>query len=373
MYSPRGGLLPHAEAVKKVTKLPVIVAGRLCDPKIVVKAVETGRCDVVALCRPLMADPLMPRKMIEGRPDDVRMCVACGYCTTEAGWTVYCSINPEQGRELVLRRIEPAAKPRKILVAGGGPGGMEAARVLRERGHEVTLCEKSSQLGGALRAASAMPLTREWKTFIRWHSQQLEKVGVKVRMNTEVTKKLVEEMRQDAVVIATGASPRVNVKGAGQPNVVTDEDVLLNGIKTGKKVVVVGGAFWDVEISISLADQGKEVTLVRESETISIEELGITRAMPILTGMLQQKKVGTLFSTRVRTIEKNGVAIIDKEGKTDFVEADTVVLSMGRAGNRTLVGELQEVVQELHEVGDCATPGCVADAVLAGRVVGSIL
>ncbi len=373
MYSPRGGMLPYGEAVKKVTKLPVIVAGRLCDPRLIVKAVESGRCDIAALCRPLMADPLIPRKTIDGTPDDVRMCVACGYCATERGATFYCAINPEQGRELTIPAVEPAAAPRKVLVAGGGPAGMEAARILRQRGHDVTLIEASDQLGGSLRAASAMPLTREWRTFTRWHSRQLEKVGVRVVLNTRVTRALVEKMSPDAVVVATGASRATDIKGADRPNVVSDADVLLKGIETGKAVVVLGGAFWDVEVAMTLADQGKDVTLVRELETISIMELGITRAMPILTGMLQQRKIRPMFSARVRDIGEKGVTIVDPDGNASLVAADTVVLSRAGVPDRTLAGELQGLVGDVYEVGDCEGAGGVAAAVLAGRVVGARL
>jgi 2,4-dienoyl-CoA reductase-like NADH-dependent reductase (Old Yellow Enzyme family)/thioredoxin reductase len=327
MYDARGCYLGHSDAVKKVTKLPVIVAGRLCDPRMISRAIENGQCDVAALSRPLMADPLMPKKMIAGNPDDVRMCVACGYCMTEAGWTKYCAINADSARERTLPKIEPAGNPRKVLVVGGGPGGMEAARVLRERGHDVTLCEKEAQLGGTLRIAAAGPLTREWRTFTRWHVRQIEMLGVKVRLGTEVTKELVAELSPDAVVIATGSAPGADVPGADQAIVFAEEDVLLKGAAIGKKVVVIGGAFWDVETAINLADQGKEVTIVREGESVSMNRLGPIRALPILFGMLQARNVTPLFSTKVVAIEKNGVRVVDGAGTTSFVAADAVVLS----------------------------------------------
>jgi len=371
MYDARGCYLNHSEAVKKVTKLPVIVAGRLCDPRMIAKAVENGRCDVAALSRPLMADPLMPKKMIAGKPDEVRMCVACGYCMSEAGWTKYCAINAESAREGSLPKIQPAGIPRRILVVGGGPGGMEAARVLGERGHDVTLCEKESQLGGTLRIAAAAPLTREWRTFTRWHTQQIDRLGVKVRLGTEVTKELVAELAPETVIVATGSVPSRDLPGADQPIVALEEDVLLKGAAIGKRVVVIGGAFWDVETAINLADQGKEVTFVREAASVSMNRLGPIRALPILFGMLQARHVKPLFSTRVVEIEKSGVRIVDGAGNAAFVEADAVVLSTARVPNRKLIDELRGVVADLHEIGDCVRPRCVADAVYGGRLVGA--
>ncbi len=371
MYDARGTWLHHSEAVKKVTKLPVIVAGRLCDPRMILRAIESDRCDVAALSRPLMADPLMPRKMIEGRPDDVRMCVACGYCMTESGWTKYCAINADSARELILPKVAPAARPRKVLVVGGGPGGMEAARVARERGHDVTLCEKEDRLGGTLRVAAAAPLTREWRTFTRWHTRQIERLGVKVRLNTEVTRELVAEISPDAVIVATGSSPNREIEGADEPIVITEENVLLEGAATGKRVVVVGGAFWDVETAITLADQGKDVTVIREAETVAMNRLGPIRALPILFGMLQERNVKAMFSTKVLRIEKAGVLVSDAGGNRSLVGADTVVLSLGRTANRRLIDELQGIPAELHEIGDCVSPRSVADAVYGGRLAGA--
>ena len=173
------------------------------------------------------------------------------------------------------------------------------------------------------------------------------------------------------MVVATGSVPSRDVPGADQPIVVMEEDVLLKGASIGKKVVVIGGAFWDVETAINLADQGKDVTFVREAVSISMDRLGPIRALPILFGMLQSRQVKPLFSTKVVMIERNGVRIADSAGNTSFLEADAVVLSTGRVANRKLIEELRGVVSDLHEIGDCVKPRCVADAVYGGRLVGA--
>jgi 2,4-dienoyl-CoA reductase-like NADH-dependent reductase (Old Yellow Enzyme family)/thioredoxin reductase len=369
MYEPRGLLLQYSEEVKKITKLPVIVAGRLCDPRMIIKAVETDRCDIAAISRPLMADPLMPRKMMEGRLDDVRMCTACCYCFSEAGWGKNCALNPDLSRELIMPKIEPVKTPRNILVVGGGPGGMEAARILRERGHDVTLCEKKDYLGGTLFTASAAPLTREWRSYTKWHQRQIKKLGVKVHLGTEVTSDYIDTMRPDAVIVATGANPRRDIPGSEHSLVVTEDDALLKNCGVGNKVVVLGGAFWDVETAISLASEGRDVTLVRETPTIDMNKIGLLKGMSILTGKLQQSGVKPMFSTKVADIKANGVAVIDPDGNALFLEADTVVLSLGRASERSLADSLVDSDFDIHEIGDCVIPNNVAEAVYDARVV----
>jgi NADPH-dependent 2,4-dienoyl-CoA reductase/sulfur reductase-like enzyme len=359
--------------LKKTANVPVIVAGRLCDPRMIMKAVETDRCDIAAISRPMMADPQMPRKMMEGRLDDVRMCTACCYCMSEEGWGKNCAINPDLSRELILPKIESAKVARRILVIGGGPGGMEAARILSERGHEVTLCEKKEHLGGALFTASAAPLTREWRSYTKWHMRQIEKLGVRVHLGLDVTKEYVQAMGPDAVVLATGGSTRRDVPGAELGHVVIEDDALLKKVELGDRIVVLGGAFWDVETAISLAAEGKKVTLIREEPGIAMMTLGLPKGMPLVREMLRQKGIKTFFAARVERIETNGVMVLDDTGMARSLKADSVVLSMGRISNRRLVEELQEYDCEIHQIGDCVKPANVAHAVYGARIVAATL
>ncbi|MEW6440279.1 MAG: FAD-dependent oxidoreductase [bacterium] len=370
MYAPRGCYLHHGEAVKKMTKLPVLVAGRLCDPRLIVKAVEDGRCDIAALARPIMADPDLPRKMLEGRYDDVRMCVACGYCMTPSAWGRLCAINPELSRELLLSKVAAAGTVKKVLVAGSGPAGMEAARVLAMRGHKVTLCEKEKEPGGLLRVASASPLTREWQTFTRWHVGQLRKLGVEIRLGTEVTPAVVEELKPDAAVVATGSSPARDVKGGDLPIVVPEDEALLKKAEAGARVVVLGGAFWDVETALKLAGEGRQVTLVREAPALGLEGLGLLKGFPITTKMLPESGVKLLLGTRVEEVEERGVRVRDGAGRISFIEADTVVLAGLRKRNPGPANEVRALVAEVYEIGDCRKPHNVADAVYQGRLIG---
>ena len=369
-YSPRATWAKWGVAVKKVTKLPVMLPGRLCTPQLVEKAIEEEWADVANLCRPFMADPELPRKMREGRDEDVRSCVGCAYCFSPKAWGRLCAVNADMGRETVLPKIEQAERVKKVLVVGGGPGGMEAARVLSLRGHDVSLYERQDMLGGVLRVASANPLSRDWSMFIRWLKGQVDKLGVKVELGTEVTPAVVKELKPDAVVIATGASPCKDVKGADRTDVVTEDDALMKKVDVGQKVVVLGGVFWDVDTAVALARRGKDVTLVRQTPGLA-PELGYLRTMAFMTGMLQESGVKPLFQTGVEEIGEEGVRVCDASGKTLVLQADRVVLAMGRVPRRGLADALQGEVDELYEVGDCAKASNVADAVHAARLLGN--
>jgi 2,4-dienoyl-CoA reductase-like NADH-dependent reductase (Old Yellow Enzyme family)/NADPH-dependent 2,4-dienoyl-CoA reductase/sulfur reductase-like enzyme len=333
------------------------------------EALEKEQCDVIMIGRPLLCDPELPRKVKEGRPDDIRMCIRCAQCY-ETGvvkaYQVHCSLNPElcKERDYAITRISSKAK--RVLVIGGGPGGLEAARVAALRGHQVTLMEKEAELGGYARIAS-LPLGKEEiKTFfINWLERQCRKAGVKLELNKKVSVDLVKQFNPNVVIVATGSNPLIPpILGIDKPHVVVAEDILTGNTKVGKKVIVAGGG----EVGIETADFIAEKNLV-ESVTIieMLPLLGPDMPAMLRTYMLEvilpKWRIKALTNLKIHEITDEGVAAIDKNWNNYKFEADTVVIAMGYLPNNTLGEALKEEVPELYMIGDCVKPRNILHAV----------
>jgi len=365
-----GCLVPFAEMVKKVVKTPVSVVGKLGYPALAESVLEEGKADFIALARPLLADPDWPNKVKEGRPEDITPCVACHQgCLKRVyeGKHVSCTVNPACGRERESV-ITPAEKKKSVLVIGGGPAGMEAARVSALRGHEVTIVEKGYALGGNLIPASIPAFKQDYKAFLDYLTTQIKKLGVTTKLGTEAMPELVQKMNPDVVFIATGAKHRIPdipgiSKGIKNGKVVTASDVLLGKKEAGKSVAIIGAGLVGCELALYLAQQGKKVTAV-ECLTAMRDVYG-ANALD-LQEKLNSVTVKILENTDVLEITKQGVTIADKRGKKSTIEADTIILAAGLELNRELVEALQGVLPEVYAIGDCAESGKVLDAMQDG-------
>ncbi len=241
MFMPRGVNVHYAAEVKKHVKVPVATIGALNEPAMMDDIVASGRADIVEMARALLADPYLPKKAWTGRDDEIVRCCRCFTCMAERLTTGLriCALNPVIGNEYELSFAPPATMRKKVLVAGGGPGGMQAALTAAERGHSVILCEQSGELGGALRSERGIPFKTDLYGFIATKTRQLEKAGVEVRLNAEVKPALVEEIGPDVLITAVGASPVVPpIPGIGGDNVVLANDLYRDRDRVGKKVVV---------------------------------------------------------------------------------------------------------------------------------------
>ena len=369
MSVPRGALVYLAEGIKKAVTIPVMAGNRINDPLLAEQILAEGKADLIAMVRPLIADPEFVNKAQQGRFDDIRKCIACCRCFDMAvtGSPIKCTVNPRAVRE-VEYRVEPTQKPKRIFIIGGGPAGMEAARVAAMRGHEVTLFERKDRLGGHLLVASAAPYKEEIEDLIIHLVRQVEKEGVRVRTGEEVTAKTIEEEKPEAVVVATGATPIIPaIPGARGSNIVTATEILAGEKEVAERVVIVGGGMVGCETAEFLVRKGKKVTIVEMLRRIATDLTPSYRW--VVLQRLRDAGVRMETKATVREITKRGVWV-DREGQSELIEADTVVLAVGLQPSRQLAERLEGKVKELYFIGDCVEARLIGEALEEGFCLG---
>jgi NADPH-dependent 2,4-dienoyl-CoA reductase/sulfur reductase-like enzyme len=360
-----GNLLPLAEGIKKVSRVPVIAVGKI-SPELGEKALQEGKADLIAIGRPLIADPELLHKTFAGRKEDVRPCIGCNhclYCILPNDRPLRCVVNPAAGREREYA-IMPAPRKKKVAVIGGGPAGMEAARVAAIRGHEVSLYEQTPALGGQLLLASVPPYKSPIKNVVEFLTVQLRKQGVAVQIGAEATPALLES-KPDAVICAAGVTPLIpDIPGIQRSNVVTAVEVLAGRAEVGHRVVVLGGEVVGCETAEFLVDQGKEVTITRRGTELATKILPGLREF--LLTRLSLKGVNILTGVKYQEITDNGLVLTTREGESRLIEADTIVLAAGARPNRESGEKLKGKIPEVYFAGDCVQPRDMADALAEG-------
>ena len=366
MFSPHGVNVYLAAEIKKHVSKPVATIGALNDPAQMEEIIASGKADVVYMGRALLADPELPNKVMGGREDEIVRCLRCFTCMAErpSTGTRRCTVNPIIGREIEGMDVKPAAKKKKVLVAGGGVGGMKAAITAAQRGHQVILCEKTGELGGILKSEQALPFKYEMYQLGLTLARQMELEGVEVRLNTSVTAQLVEEEKVDALIIAVGSTPIVPpLPGIHGDNVVIVNNYYLEKDKVRDTVVVLGGGLAGCECAVHLGMEGKKVALVEMRDTLAAD--CNIRHRPIL--MKQVERYVTAYTglagLEVRT---DGLLCRDSEGKEVFISGDTVICAVGQRANRTDVDALRCSAPFVREIGDCVRPSNITNAVYQG-------
>lgn len=370
MRFPEGWKAYIWEAVKKAVNVPTIAGGNNRTPELCESIIVKGLADFVFLGRQLLADPEWPAKVYEGRTEDIRKCISCLEChafrTGRAPGT-HCAVNVALGREKEFGEIVPAQTKRKVMVVGAGPGGMEAARVAALRGHEVTLYDERSELGGNLLLAAVPPGKEKLLWFRDYEAAQLSKLKVTLKLGIEVTPQLVDKTGPDALIIAAGSSPTIpDIAGVRNKNVLTAWELLVGKRRlSGQRVVVAGGNVVGAETAELLADQGNIVTIVEMSPRIAGDMEVVNRRG--LIDALQAKKVTMLTEHEVKKVTDKGVLVVDtKKGDDRLVEADWVILAMGNQPNNRLTEALKAKIPQVYTVGDCKEARTILAAVYEG-------
>jgi 2-enoate reductase len=351
---------------KKVVKIPIIAAGKLGYPDLAEKVLQEGKADFIGLGRYLLADPEWANKVREGRTEDIIPCVGCHegcIARVRKFQRIGCAVNPATGveKDLVIHR---AIKRKSVLVIGGGPGGMEAARVSALRGHQVTLWEKQDRLGGNLVPAAVPGFKDDYKLLMDYLSTQIRKLGVAIELNKEATSKLTGSFYPDVVFVATGAIPVIPEiegveEGIKEGRVITAVDALLEKAKIGKSVVVMGAGLIGCETALHLAQKGKQVTIAGGRRLAHDMVWG--NALELIK-LLDDYNVKILMNHRVHRINEAGV-----DSANGHLDADAVVLAVGMESRREFSAEsLMNKIPEVYAIGDCVAPRHVLSAIWEG-------
>ena len=370
----RHGLITDLAAeVKKVVKIPVITVCRINDALIADTIIASGKADLVSMARGSLSDPELPNKSVSGRFDEITYCVGCNQgCLTLLleDQPIKCLVNPEAGREKEFS-VKPTRAKKKVLIAGGGPAGMEAAIGAAKAGHEVQLYEKKDRLGGQYYLAAIPPAKGEITAFISCLENRLNNLNVSVYLSTELTPTIIASQKPDVVIIATGSKPiKPDIPGIEKPNVVNAYEVLEGKVDVGPRVVLIGGGMVGAETASHLANHGKEVSIVEQLPEIALDEQFVVR--DFLLKDLEEKNVKTYVNSTVRQIHDDKVIIV-KDGREEVRHVDSVVWAVGAQPEDGLTLRLKETSFKIITVGDALEVRNALEAVEEGYKAGFLV
>lgn len=366
MFKEHGCNVYLAAEIKKHVSIPVATIGALNDPEQMEEIIASGKADVVYMARALLADPFLPRKIMENRDDEIVKCLRCFTCMAERAATATrrCTVNPLIGREIEGNEVRPAVVKKKVLVAGGGPGGLYAAYTAARRGHQVILCEKEAELGGILKSEQALPFKHEMYELTGTYEKFARNAGVEIRLNTEVTAELAEKENADALIVAVGSTPLVPpIPGLDGENVVIVNDYYKQKEKVTDKVVVFGGGLAGCECAIHLGMEGKEVHLVEMRNELAPD--ANVRHRPLLLKEID-KYVMVHTGCKGMEVTKEGIICETEEKKQILVPGTSVICALGQHSRTDIVDTLRDCAPYVAVIGDAGKVSTITNAVYEG-------
>lgn len=366
MFKEHGCNVYLAAEIKKHVSVPVAAIGGLNDPAQMEEIIASGKADVVYMARALLADPYLPRKIVENREEEIVKCLRCFTCMAEraATSTRRCTVNPLIGREMEGDEVLPAPVKKKVLVAGGGPGGLYAAYTAARRGHHVILCERESEVGGILKSEQALPFKHEMYELAGTYKLLAEKAGVSIRLNTEVTKEYAEKENPDALIIAVGSKPLIPpIPGLDGKNVVVVNNYYLEKEKVSDEVVVFGGGLAGCECAIHLGMEGKKVHLVEMRDALAPD--ANVRHRPLLLKEIE-KYVTAHTGYKGLKVTDEGILCENSEGEKVLVPGKTVICALGQRSRTDMAEQLLDAAPYVRIIGDASKVSTITNAVYWG-------
>jgi len=364
MFLPDGANVKYAAEIKKHVKTPVATVGALSDPELMEEIIASGQADIVQMARGLIADPDIPLKARLGRESEIRKCMRCFTCFSHhiLRGQFLCPLNPDVGHEPEAKQIiKPPAVKKKILIAGGGIGGMQAAITAAQSGHEVILCEKEDKLGGVLNCEHDVPFKKYLGEYLTQQAQIVEKNGVEIKLGTKVTPDVVKTLSPDVIIAALGASAAMpNIPGVENANVFSAEEIYKDPSKAGKKTVILGGGLVGSELAAYLAMLGGEVTILEMEDKLDDGE-NLLHGLAVRLE-LERRNVSVNLSTKAVSIVPDGVIGENADGEKLF-DADAIVYAVGQAPKWDEADTLRDLAYEFYQIGDCLAPKNITEAV----------
>lgn len=362
MFLEDGCNVKYAAEIKKHVKTPVATVGALSDPELMEEIIASGKADVVEAARELLADPDFPNKVRSGNEDKARKCMRCLSCFSSelTNGEPYCAINPESGRELEMKYDIPAAVKKKVLVVGGGVGGMQAALTCAERGHEVILCEKDSRLGGVLRCEEEVAFKNKLDYYLNQQAKAVENSNIDLRLNTKVTPEYAQIINPDVIIAAIGAQPgKPSIPGIDSKNVMSAQEAYTGIDKVGENVVILGAGLVGIELGLHLISKGKKVRVIEMTDHIS--DGGNFLHILGLKVEINKRGLEIDFNTKTKEIKAESV-VCEFADVEKTLKADTVIYAVGQKPLREEAIAMNFCAPEFYQIGDCITPRNITSA-----------